>query len=98
MAEKYVVVKDKVRQTGPLPEETARRVAADIGGGAKVVPVEVKPAVKTQKSPLGIFVIASVIVGGIALVAFDDFSIAVASAIGGFFAMIVAELWMTRTQ
>jgi hypothetical protein len=49
-----------------------------------------------EKTPTYIFVVAAVIIGIIALAMFKDLAVASASALGSFFAMIVAELWMTR--
>jgi hypothetical protein len=101
MAEKYVVVTKKGK-TGELSKETAQRVAAEIGGGAQVVPAEVaktlesKPVGKSQGSPAGIFLVASIIIGVIVMAMFKEPSVAIASAIGAFFTMIVSELWITR--
>jgi hypothetical protein len=47
MAEKYVVVTKKGK-TGELSKETAQRVAAEIGGGAQVVPAEVAKTLESK--------------------------------------------------
>lgn len=85
--EGYIAKVGKI-QTGPLPTlEEARRE------GKELHRLE---ATKTRFNPMGFFIVASLVIGSIVGVGFNDWGIGVLSSIAAFFGMVVSELWITR--
>jgi len=95
MDDKYIVVKNDKPQTGPLSRETAERVAADIGRGAKVEPVET-----SQEKPFpfgllfGILVGLAIVAGIVAGIITGDWGTSITVAIYGFFGALVMSIWV----